>query len=171
MMITCPPHIEELEEPGPLDALRVAWWAERGFWHGAMRGPDFMSRVVSAALAVLWWPSSPMVVVSHLRAMRRTSARYYLAPARDAVIGVVATAEGWSVVDHLSSRPGTGQGQVLRALVAPALITMADAGGVAITATASTARLAEAYEGEFPGLRDVGPRWPRGHRMRREPQT
>lgn len=123
----------------------------------------------SAFLAIMWWPAVPVGAAVQAYLLRRPAARYYISPERDAVLAVVATAEGWHVEDHIAARPGTGRGKALRTLVMPELRDRADADGIAIYTTAANERLARQYEDELPGLVDVGRGNPRGRKMRREP--
>lgn len=90
-----------------------------------------------------------------------------MSPERTAVIAIVAKHETWHVEDHASSKPGTGQGRALRALVLPQVLAFADERHVAILTTAANKTLAAAYAAEVPGLVDDGPGYPRGRRMRR----
>jgi len=170
-MTTQPPRpqlIDGLTEPRLSDVPRLLWWGQRGYWHGATHGP-VKGRVVSAFYAVMWWPTWPALLVGQMIVVKRSAARYYLSPDRDAVLAIVATRDGWRVEDHLSARPGKKRGKALRALVLPALRAQADAAGVAIYATAASDKLAKDYADDLPGLVDVGPGRLRGRRLRREP--
>lgn len=163
-----PQLVDGLTEPRLTDVPRLLWWGQRGYWHGATHGPT-QGRVVSAFFALAWWPSWPLLLVGQTIVVKRSAARYYLSPDRDAVLAIVATRDGWHVEDHLSARPGEKRGKALRALVLPALRAQADAAGVAIYTTAASEKLAKDYAAELPGLVDVGAGRLRGRRMRREP--
>lgn len=165
-----PPTVPGLSEPGARYALRLLWWSQRGYWHGARHGRR-AGRAFSAVLAILWWPAAPIGAIVQAYLLSRPAARYYLSPERDAVLAVVATGEGWHVEDHIAERPGTGRGKALRTLVLPALRARADAAGITIYTTAANERLGRQYAEELPGLVDVGRGNPRGRKMRREPST
>ncbi len=167
--VTRPPRVPGTSDVRVRDCLRIVWWNERGFVHGARHGRGG-GQVYSAALAVMWPPTLPLTIPIEFGLVARPWARYYMSPARDAVLAVVATATGWHIEDHSSARPGTGQGRALREIVTPALLRAADAEGVVIYTTAANATLAEQYIEELPGLADVGPGWPRGRRLRRDPE-
>lgn len=155
-------------EPRAGDALRIVWWSQRGYLHGARHGRG-AGRAFSAYLALMWWLVIPLSIVVQILLLRRRSARYYLSPAGDAVLAIVATPDGWHVEDHVAARPGTGRGRLLRALVLPELCAAADVAGIAIYTTAANERLAAEYSAELPGLVDTGRGHPRGRKMRREP--
>lgn len=162
-----PPRLADVPEPGGRDALRLVWWARRGYEHGARAGRG-AGRTLSAVLAVLWWLAVPLSLPVQLALLRRRHARYfYMSPSRDAVLAVVATERGWHIEDHASARSGTGQGRALRARVMPELTAAADAAGVPIYTTAANEHLAQRYTEELPGLIDVGRGWPRGRRLHR----
>lgn len=163
-----PPRLADVPEPGARDALRLVWWARRGYEHGIWAGRG-AGRAFSAVLAILWWPALPLSLPVQLVLLRRRRARYYISPSRDAVLAVVATGRGWHVEDHASARPGTGQGRALRAYVLPELTAAADAAGIPIYTTAANEHLAQQYAEELPGLVDVGRGRPRGRRLHRPP--
>jgi hypothetical protein len=164
-----PPLVEGVPLAGPRDAWRLTRWSLSGHVHEVRRRRSTTAqRVYSAALVALWWPFLPVTVPILALAMSRPWARYYLTPERDAVLAVVATRREWMIIDHISARPGTGRGRVLRRLVLPVVVQAADAKGVAIGTTAASVGLAAAYAADVPGLVDVGPGRPRGRRMRRE---
>lgn len=165
-----PPKIDGTAQPRIRDVFRTLWWAEIGYWHSARRG-RFTGRAMPTFLALAWWPTLlVLVVVQWATILWSPWSRHYMSPERDAIFGVRAGRGTWQLNNHGCSRPGTGQGQALRALIAPQLIAAADARGVAITATAAVPQLAEIYQAELPGLVDVGPGFPRGRRLRRDPQ-
>ena len=163
-----PQLVDGLSEPRLSDVPRLLWWGQRGYWHGATHGP-ITGRVASAFFALMWWPSWPLLFVGQMIVVKRSAARYYLSPERDAVLAIVATRRGWSIEDHMSVRPGEKRGKALRALLLPALRAQADAAGVVIYTTAASEKLAKEYAAELPGLVDVGPGMPRGRMLRRKP--
>lgn len=166
-----PPLVDGVLIPRPVvDAVRLTWWMQRGFLHGARRGHG-ASRALSAYLAAAWWVMTPVLIPAQSYLLTRRHARYYMSPSRDAVLGIVATSAGWHVEDHAAARPGTGRGRALRALVLPKLLAAADAAGVAIHTTAVDPRLAVSYSAELPGLDDVGRGYPRGRKLRRKPNN
>lgn len=168
-----PPIVDGVPEPRRGDALRIVWWNQRGYRHGARHGRG-AGRAFSTLLAIGWWLmiplSIPLSIAAQAYLLSRRAARYYLSPAHDAVLAIVATAKGWHVEDHVAAWPGTGRGKALRALVLPELRAAADAAGIPIYTTAANERLAAEYSAELPGLVDVGRGFPRGRKMRREPQ-
>lgn len=165
-----PPAIEGAPAPRAVDVARIVWWSQLGYLHGARHGHG-AGRALSALLALLWWPFAvPLLLPVQAVLVARRGARYYMSPERDAVLAVAATGTGWHIEDHATARPGTGRGRALRALVLLELYAAADGAGVPIYATAATARLAAGYTAEHPELVDVGRGYPRGRRVRREPQ-
>lgn len=164
-----PPAIDGIPTAGVFDAARLLWWTQKGFQHGIMHGTA-SGRMASAVCAVMWWPMWPLLWVVQARVMARKKTRYYLSPAGDAMLSVVAKRGRWVIGDHLSARPGTGRGQALRAVLLPALSVVADCEGVVVEATAATGRLAEVYRADVPGLEVVGRGFPRGVKLRRAPR-
>jgi hypothetical protein len=164
-----PPTIAGVPEPRPIDRLRIALWYGRGFLHGALHGQSAGARALSVTMAGLWVPAVPLLVSMQMAMASRQSARYYMTPERDAVLAIVATRTGWQVEDHSSARPGSGRGRALRDLVLPELMKHADTHGIAVTANAASAALAQRYLTEISGLTDAGPAFPRGRTLRREP--
>ncbi len=57
-----PGYVPGLPSASSRDALRLVWWAERGFPHGAGRG-SMLERAFSAFLAVAGWPCTPVLLV------------------------------------------------------------------------------------------------------------
>lgn len=165
-----PPLVAGVVAPGLGDKMRVTWWMLRGWWHGARAGHG-AGRVMAGLLVVLWWVEVPLIVPLQLYRMSRGHARYYLSAERDAVLAVVTTRKGWHVQDHLSARPGRGQGKALRARILPELLYSADELAVRIYATAATAKLAARYINDLPGLVDVGRGVLGGRRLCREPRS
>lgn len=150
----------------------MVWWAQCGFSYGVRRGRGFGRRAFSAACWLLWWPTCVLLLPVQAALVARTRARYYMTPERGAVLAVVATRDGWHIEDHSEARPGkgTGQARALRELVLPELGKAADAAQVPITTTAAAPALAALYVREYADLVDVGCGFPRGRRLRREPQ-
>ena len=151
-----------------IDALRVVWWVEVGFVHGASRGP-LLARLYAGFMAIAWWACVPVLVMGQAVAVRRRQARYYLPPERDVVLAVVARPDGWHVTEHLAAKPGSGRGRALRAVVGPVLLEAADAHGITLQATSATRRLAEQYAATVPGTVDIGRGAVRGRRLQRPP--
>lgn len=167
---TRPPAVQGVPAPRLADVARIVWWSQLGYLHGARHGHG-AGRALSALLALLWWPFAvPLLLPAQAALVARRSARYYMSPERDAVLAVAATGKGWHIEDHATARPGTGRGRALRTVVLPELYEAADGARVAVYATAATAALAANYTAEYPQLVDVGRGYPRGRRMRREPQ-
>ncbi|GAA3555546.1 hypothetical protein GCM10022197_08390 [Microlunatus spumicola] len=153
------------------DVGRLAWLVERGFVVAATTtGNPAGTRVACALAAGAFWPLLPAALALQTALTVRPGTRYYLTPARDAVLAVAVRRGGWFVFCHVAERPGSGQGRALRALVAPALCAAADASGTPIEAAALTSRLARRYQAEFPGLADQGRAFPQGRRLRRAPR-
>lgn len=162
-----PPAVAGVLERGARYALRLLWWSQRGYWYGTRHG-RLAGRMFSIFLAIMWWPAAPVGAAVQAYLLRRPVARYYLSPEHDAVLAVVATAEGWHVEDHIAAHPGTGRSKALRVLVMPELRDRADAHGIAIYTTAANERLGRKYAEELPGLVDVGRGNLHGRKMRRE---
>lgn len=116
------------------------------------------------------WLVLPITVAVQAYVMNRPDRRYYLSRERDALLGIVATPEGWNMADHVTARTGTGRGRALRQLVFPELCAAADVAGIAIFTTAAHKRLAAEYSAELPGMVDIGRGYPRGRRLRRAPE-
>lgn len=151
------------------DVPRLAWLVERGFVLAATtEGNPSATRAACGLAAAAFWPLLPAAITLQAALTVRPGARYYLTPARDAVIAVALRHGAWRVYCHVAERPGTGRGRALRALVAPALCAAADESGTPIEATALTRGLARLYQAEFPGVVDHGPAFPQGRRLRRE---
>lgn len=153
-----PPEIgKDAPAPRPQDVVRMLGWLERGWVHGSTKGP-WTLRVKSLMLALLWWPALPLLVPVQFALVygRGRSTRYYMTPARTAIIAITATRRGWYISDHESARPGTGQGRALRAAVLPKLVSAADRIGLDIATDAATGGLATIYQQDLPGLVDEG---------------
>lgn len=166
MVVPRPPEVTGFPAARERDVLRLTWWAEWGFLHGATRG-SVGARAFSVFLAAAWWPSLPVLLVGQLWALRRGTARYYFSPSRDAVLALVARPDGWHVAEHSAAAPGAGRGRALREALMPPLLAAADAQGVAVHATAANRTLARQYSTELPGLVDVGRGLFRGRRLQR----
>lgn len=163
-----PPVVQGAPAARLRDALRIVWWSQRGYRHGAAHGHP-AARALSALLWCVSWVVFPLSVLIQLALLGRRRARYYMTPTGDAVLAITATAKGWQVADHLCARPGTGQGRPLRDLVLPPVRVFADETGTMLYLTAVNKKMARTYAADLPGLHDVGRAWPRGRRMRREP--
>ncbi|MBX9244647.1 hypothetical protein ICW40_07465 [Actinotalea ferrariae] len=152
--------------PRPIDCLRIVWWAQLGYLHGARRG-RLAGRLASGFLALMWWPTLPLLVIAQALLLARPRARYYMSPQRDAVIAVVASSDAWEIGEHLSAHPGHGRGRALRELMTAPVLAAADTTGIDVRANAATAELARRYITDIPGLVDVGRAFPRGRRLLR----
>lgn len=167
-----PPAVAGLVTARPLtDGPRIIGWYFTGLAHGLRRTRStFRARafcgfmLLCSALLVV-----PLLIVSPLMVSSRR-ARFYMPPERDAVLGITARSTSWHIADHSTARPGTQRGHALRTALIPQLLPLADTRGVRVTTTAATAKLAETYAMEVPGLVIVGMAWPRGFKMAREPR-
>lgn len=162
-----PASLPECVAAGPTDAPRIATWQLLGWLYGTLHGP-WRGRVISGFFAVAGAPLLPLLVAITAVQIVLPRTRMYLDPDRTAVLGITATRTGWRLENHATSRPGTGAGKRLRALLAPALLEAADQCSVALYPDASAPALADAYAGQFPGFQDMGPALLRGRRMHRE---
>lgn len=163
-----PPEVPGFPGPSRGDTLRLMWWAERGFLHGARKGRPW-SRGYSAFLALMWWPALPVLLAGQWWALRRRSARYYFTPTHDAVLALVASPNGWHVSEHYTAEPGARRGRALREALVPLLLAEADRQAVTIHGTAATRSLARQYAAQLPGVVDVGRGFYRGRRLQRLP--
>ena len=116
------------------------------------RSPAWSTRV-GAGLEVVAYAAALQAVL-----VARGTARYYVNPAGDAVLAVSAGRSGWCLEDHVSARPGTGQGRALRAVVLPQLLAAADADRIEIHTTAATFDAREAVHLRDPRPGRRGPR-------------
>jgi hypothetical protein len=96
--------------------------------------------------------------------------RFYMSPARDAVLGISVKRNGWHIADHLTNRPGAGRGRALRAALIPRLLPYADEHQVTVRTVAATHELGEQYRAEVEGLEFAGRAIPRGWHMVRPPR-
>lgn len=148
------------------DAIAISKWMVVGIWYG-MRHGTFWGRIASygmalpALMSLILLPSLVYVL------MRRPAARYYMSPNKDAVLGITARRGEWRIADHVSAKPGTGQGKALRDLIVAPLTAAADRAGVEVCTVAATQQLADQYMGAVPGLVDVGRGQLRGRKLRR----
>lgn len=166
-----PRHIDGTVTASLADVARLAWLVERGFVAiGARRANPVPTRAAAGLAAAAFWPLLPAALTLQTALTARPGSRYYLTPARDAVLAVAVRRDAWFVYCHVAERPGSGQGRALRALVGPALCEAADASGTPIETAALTPGLARLYRSEFPGTLDRGPAFPTGRRLRREPR-
>lgn len=160
-----PPEVAGLPTPRSADAPRLAAGRLPPLHdQGQPREPAAVRGAVGRVVAGL-----PLVVVVQAVLLGSRRSRYYLSPARDAVLAIRATRQGWLIQDHQSRRPGTGAGAALRSRLLPALTAAADHQFVAICTTAAIPGLAGVYAAELPGLSDVGRAWPRGRCLHRAP--
>lgn len=166
--VPSPPSIPGIPEARIRDGARIWAWTAGGLLYGMLHGP-FLGRLGSSVLAVLWIAAAPLGIVLQSAMIGRPWARYYLIPEKDAVLGIVARADGWEVTDHVASAPGKGRGAALRTRLLPELTARADALQVPVYANAATKGLADRYRVEVPGMDDVGRAWPRGRKLRRKP--
>lgn len=167
-----PDHIDGTVTAGPEDTAHLARLVETGFARAAAhRENPGLTRATCGLAAAAFWPLLPAAVTLQLGLALRPGTRYYLSADRQAVLAVGVRRDAWHVHAHVSARPGSGQGRALRALVGPALAAAADASGTRVEAVAISRAMADRYATEFPGLVDVGPGFPQGRRLRREPRT
>lgn len=166
MRVELPPVIVGVPQARPRHAFQLVWWTGLGWWHGA-RKTTSTARAYGLLLALMWWPTWPLLVIVQLRMLTRANVRYYLAPTRDAALAVTARSDGWHFSDHVSAHPGTGQGDALRRLIMPTLMRAADDQGINIHLIAASSGLAERYARDIPGFVDAGPARPRGRRLYR----
>ena len=167
-----PDHIDGTVTAGPEDTAHLARMIEAGFVRAAAATQNpTLTRAACGLAAAAFWPLLPAAVTLQHALVLRPGTRYYLSVDREAVLAVGVRRDAWFVHAHVAARPGSGQGRALRALVGPALATAADASGTRIEAVAINRAMAERYAAEFPGLVDVGPGFPQGRRLRREPRT
>lgn len=167
-----PPPVEGTLTGRGRDAARLWRLEQTGLWFQVgSTAATTRERVGAAIMGILTWVTAPTLIPTLAAVMRfrRRTYRYYLSADRTAIIGVLARRDGWTVADHFTAHPGSGEGAALRALVCPVLVAAADHAGVPITLNASTVRTASLYAAAFPGLADVGPAWPYGRKMRRNP--
>lgn len=166
---TRPPAVDGILTAGVADAARLMWWSQKGYQHGIFHG-SAGGRAVNAICAVMWWPMWPLLWIANAGLIARKSTRYYMSPNKDATLAIAAKQGRWVIGEHLSARPGTGQGRALRAVLLPVLGEVADREGVAVEATAASGRLAEVYRADVPELEKVGRGFPRGVKLRRAPR-
>ncbi|MGY0541385.1 hypothetical protein ACW14X_27985 [Nocardioides sp. YJ-D4] len=56
----------------------------------------------------------PLLVLVQLWSVHRPASRYYMSQQRDAILGFIATRDGWRGSDHAVQNIGAGQGHALR---------------------------------------------------------
>lgn len=154
--------------PRFIDCLRILWWTERGYWHGARKGST-PSRALSLGLAIGWWPAYPLLAIAQLISVYRTGTVYYMSTEKDAVLAISVTRKGWHVGNHSSALPGTGQGKKLRLKLFPYVAQEAQSNNIPIYTTAANKKLAASYKEELPALEDTGPGFPRGRKLSTHP--
>lgn len=168
-----PPALADYPDARPFrDGIRLAVWTLRGLAHGAVRRKSKLAaRVFSVWMLVIGVCLFPWLVVSIPAAIAlRNGTRYYMTPERDATLAITAKRDAWHVADHSTARPGSGRGRALRRGIAPALMPALDQAGAALIATAVNDERAKDYSEDVSGLVPQGRAWPRGVKMRREPQ-
>lgn len=165
-----PPHVDGVLTAGPDMTRTLLEWSRRGFQHTLSR-PDSPTAARRAArmLLIAWWSMWPLLYVIQRLLLARPNARYYLSADQTAVLAIVARRNTWMIEDHLSSDPGTGQGQRLRDALLPALLAECDRLNLAVEMSTAVPELSTLYTTALPGLTDVGRAYPRGRKLRREP--
>lgn len=148
------------------DCPRLAWQLVSGLRRSGRYMATWLGRMAVQLLSVALVISFPLTYLLSVVRVLCPWCRQYMTVSRDAVLMVSATPRGWSVGNHTSTRPGAGK--ELRDIAIPALLEVADREGITIRAVAGHELLAETYQREVPGLRDVG-RGLRGRRLRRDP--
>lgn len=148
-------------------------WTARGFALGGRKASTFAGRAVGwLLLAGLSLMAPVLLPLWFFLAYGRPRARYYMSPARDAVLAVSASRRGWTIGEHVCAQPGQGLGRELRKTLLPHLVGVVDEAGITVHAVASDQRVAEQYAAELPGLEVVGRSLIPGRLiMRRDPQT
>ena len=168
-----PPAVAGYPDARPIqDGIRLAAWTIRGFAHGtARRKSGAGARLFSLAMLFIGIGLFPVLVVSNTVAIAlRRGTRYYMTPERDATLAITAKRHAWHVADHSTAKPGEGRGRALRRGIAPALTPTLDRAGAALVTVAVNDERAQDYSEDVPGLLPQGRAWPRGVKMRREPQ-
>lgn len=169
-----PPALVGYPDARPIrDGIRLAVWTLRGFAHGAARRKSKVgARIFSGWMLVIGICLFPVLVVATPAAIAlRRGTRYYMTPERDATLAITAKQHAWHVADHSTATPGKGSGRALRRGIGPALTPALDQVGAALVTVAVNDERAEDYSEDVPGLLPQGRAWPRGVKMRREPQA
>lgn len=164
------PAIDGTVEPRFVDVVRMPAWAVRGWWHQVLHRRQLASRIFCLLLVVAGTVMMPLLVLVQLWFVHRPASRYYMSQQRDAILGFTATRGGWCGSDHAVQHIGAGQGQALRQLVSGPVREHLDGYQLRLTMTAANDQVAAIYQREFPGLVDLGRGFPRGRRLRRDPQ-
>lgn len=68
------------------------------------------------------------------------------------MLAVTADGEGWTITEHISRRPGSGQGAALRTALAPRLLAIAAQEDLPIRASTASTSLATRYVKELGAL-------------------
>jgi len=168
-----PPALAGYPDARPIrDGMRLAVWTVRGFAHGATRRKSGASaRIFSGWMLLIGLGVFPVLIMSTPAAiMLRRNTRYYMTPERDATLAITVKGDAWHVADHSTARPGRKRGRVLRRGIAPVLAPVLDSAGAVLVTVAVNNGRAKDYSEDVPGLLPQGPAWPRGVKMRREPQ-
>lgn len=164
-----PPSLFGIPEASLKDAWRISCWTGRGLWYGVSREP-ILKRTLLLPLCLLYWPLMILFVPVRIWSIYRSRSRHYMSVKMDAVIVVASTRKGWRIEDHVSSRPGTGQGRDLRRCLTVSLLPVADAQGITIYGVAASNSLLASYKEDIPGLTETGKAFPRGIHVRRPPR-
>ena len=159
------------------DAAAIAWMTLGRFSRSARRSHSLPARAMHGYLWVVAVLAFPVVLLPAYAVMVRDPRRTFYA-LRDAhgriqaaLCITTAPHRRWIVDNHVSHRPGTGQGRRLRQLLLPTLLAAADRDAVTLEAHAATPRLAQVYCATVPGLVDDGPVRPFGRRLSRPPNA
>lgn len=169
-----PPALDGYPDARPFrDGLRMYRWTLRGFAHGAARRKSKSgARLFSGLMLLICIVAAPGFVLLYpgMIAWRR-STRYYMTPERDATLAITAKRDAWHLADHITARPGSQRGRAFRRGIAPSLTPALDQAGAALLTVAVNEERAQDYSEDVPGLASQGRAWPRGVKMRREPQV
>lgn len=161
-----PPVVDDIQAASLRDVPRLVWWQLVGFAYGARHGQP-RSRLISGGS--LFWAVlfSPVLLGVQLGQVLSRNTHWYATA--DAALALSRSRKGWTLHSHMSARPGSGAGQLLREVVMPAVLERADREHVTIYGAAADARLAGIYCAEIPGMRVTGKALLRGVRLRRDP--
>lgn len=152
------------------DGWRTATWFIRGLAYGARNARRRRDRAFSGFLLIPAGFLFPVAVLTQWRLIARPAVRYYFAPDKCAVIAIRCARDGWDLADHSSRHPkNTPEAAQLRRTVIDELLPFVDDHQITLHAVAAVDALAELYMKEIPGLRRVGRAWPRGIKLRRDP--
>lgn len=171
--MTRPPAFPGLLTADTRMAGTLLRWQRTGYLYAARRHKSpWQARAFAWYCAIAWWPLWPLLYALTWTLLTRRNTRYYLSDDHTAILAITAKRDAsWNLEDHLSCHPGAGHGERLRARLAPTLLTVCDDAGIALTGTTAVPELAALYHLALPGLRDVGKAFPRGRKLRRDPQS